>query len=163
MNRCIEKQACVCKKYDSIAKECINELEIRDSGKSVKLSTKNNEKAIAVILDNCLITKGMRCDVLFLFNGSKKTACLVELKGFGEIEKAFKQLAYTRKRDEYIEVIKCFENLDNKKVFQKYFIITNGKLDNIEKEKLENHYKIRVSQILTNDATKPIPDLRKYI
>jgi len=163
MNRCIEKQACVCKKYDSIAKECINELEIRDSGKSVKLSTKNNEKAIAVILDNCLITKGMGCDVLFLFNGSKKTACLVELKGFGEIEKAFKQLSNTKQRDEYKSIIECFKNLDTKKVYQKYFIITNGKLDNIEKEKLENHYKIRVSQILTNDATKPIPDLRKYI
>jgi len=163
MNNCIEKKECICQKYNSIPKECINKLEVRDSGKSVKLSLKVNEEAIAVILDNCLITTQKRCDALFLLKGSKNFSFLVELKGFGDIEKAFEQLAFTKKRKEYKKIIECFKSLYTKRVFQKYFIVTNGKLDNSEKEKLENQYNIRIAQILTNEATKPIPDLRNFI
>ena len=163
MNSCIEKKECICQKYNSIPKECINKLEVRDSGKSVKLSLKANEEAIAVILDNCLITTQKRCDALFLLKGSKNFSFLVELKGFGEIEKAFEQLAFTTQRDEYKKIIECFKNLYRRKIYQKYFIVTNGKLDNSEKEKFENHYNVRVAQILTNEATKPIPDLRDFV
>ncbi len=163
MNSCIEKQDCICKKYNSIPKEFVSELEIRDSRKSIKLSLKNSENTIAVILDDCLITKDIRCDALFLFEGTKKISFLVELKGFGEIEKAFKQLSYTKQREEYKKIVECFKGLDDKKVYQKCFIITNGKLDNSKKEKFENKYKIRVVQVLVSDAIKPIPDLRKYL
>jgi len=163
MNSCIEKEKCICQKYNSIPKECIDKLEIRDSDKSVKLSLKTNEEAIALILDNCLITTKKRCDALFLLKGSKNFSFLIELKGFGEIEKAFEQLAFTKQRDEYKKIIECFENLYGKKVYKKCFIVTNGKLDNSEKEKFENHYNVRVAQILTNEATKPIPDLKDFV
>jgi len=100
---------------------------------------------------------------LFLLKGSENFSFLVELKGFGDIEKAFEQLAFTKQRDEYKKIIECFKNLNRRKVYQKCFIVTNGKLDNSKKEKFENHYKIRVAQILTNEATKPIPDLKDFI
>ena len=164
MNRCIKVQDCICQDYNSIPKECINRLEIRDSGKSIKLSLKKkNEKAIVIVIDDCLITKGKRCDALFLYQGNRKLSILVELKGFGDIEKAFEQLAFTKQRNEYKDIIECFEKIDNKKVKTLCFIVTNGKLDNSKKENLENLYKIRVKQVLTNEATKPVPDLRYFI
>jgi len=107
MNDCITKKECICQKNNSVPKECINETTIEDSKKRVKISLKNNsEKAIVVILDNCLITdNNTKCDALFLYQTkNRKMACLVELKGFGEIEKAFKQLYYTKQRSEYKDI-----------------------------------------------------------
>ena len=165
MDRCIEKDECICKKYGNICDECINELQVRDSGKSIKLTIRNDEKAISAIIDKCIITdNNPKCDCIFLFNGNRKISFLVELKGFGEIEKAFKQLAYTKNsRDEYRKIIDCFYNLDNKRVLEKFFIVTNGKLNRYEKEKYENEHNIRVTDILVSEATQTIPDLRKYI
>jgi len=166
MNSCISKEECICKKYSNTINECIDILTIRDSGKQIKLTTKPNDKAIAIVIDKCLITdENTKCDAMFLFQSStKKVSFLIELKGFGEIEKAFKQLSFTKNnRDEYKSIIKCFTRLDTKKVKEKFIIVTNGKLDNIKKEQYENEYGIRISAILTNEATTPIPDLRDYI
>ncbi len=162
MNDCITKKECICQKNNSVPKECINETTIEDSKKKVKIDLKNNsEKAIVVILDNCLITdNNTKCDALFLYQTkNRKMACLVELKGFGEIEKAFKQLYYTKQRSEYKEIIKCFKNIDNKKVYEKAFIVTNKILNKVEKENLENEYNIRVAKILESKPEDPIPDL----
>ena len=78
MNDCITKKECICQKNNSVPKECINETTIEDSKKRVKISLKNNsEKAIVVILDNCLITdNNTKCDALFLYQTkNKKMAC----------------------------------------------------------------------------------------
>ena len=88
---------------------------------------------------------------------------MIELKGFGEIEKAFEQLSYTiDKRDEYKNIIECFTKLDSKKVYEKFVIVTNEVLDKKRQEELENKNKIRVSTLFSKDTTK-IPDLRSLI
>lgn len=162
-----EKSTCVCKKYNSYPKECINEYEISEKGKSVKLVPKNSsEKAMAIIIDQCIIIDNdTKCDALFLYNSdSKKVSFLVELKGAGEIEKAFHQLSYTKNgRVEYKNTIDKFNNIDDKTTIQKCMIVSNGKINSSEKERLENFHKIRVSQVLHCEATTPVPNLRKYV
>ena len=78
-------------------------MQIEEQGKKVKISLKSGEKAIFAIIDNCLITDNdTKTDTICLFKGRNKYSFLIELKGFGEIEKAFEQLFYTiDKRDEY--------------------------------------------------------------
>ena len=59
---------------------------------------------VAIIIDKCLIKdNNPKCDALFLYEkSSNKYSFLVELKGAGDIPKAFFQLDYTRKnRTEY--------------------------------------------------------------
>ena len=163
MKTCIDKQDCICKKYSSIPKECKEELVIRDSGLSVRLNINSSEKAIAVIIDKCLITDNRtKCDAIFLYeNRTKRVSSLVELKGFGEIEKAFKQLSKTRERKEYLNIIECFKS-GSSYTQEKFFIVTNGKLKRHEKEKLEKEWSIRVNDIITNSAISKIPNLKAY-
>lgn len=104
----------------------------------------------------------IKCDALFLYEkNSDKYSFLVELKGAGDIPKAFFQLDYTKKnRTEYKDII---EELQVLKQNQKYAIVSNGMLSKPELENLENQYKIRVKKILHCEATTPIPDLKEII
>lgn len=162
-----EKSNCICKKYNSCPDECIDQFTISEEGKSIKLVPKSStEKSIAIVLDQCIIKDNdTKCDALFLYNSqSKKVSFLVELKGAGEIEKAFYQLSYTKdKRDEYRNIINKFNDIDSKSTIQKYVIVSNGKINSKDKERLENTHKIRVSQVLHSEATTPIPNLREYV
>ena len=155
---------CICKKYSNTQDECINEFTIREQGKTVKLEPKNSsDKVAAIIIDKCLIKdNNPKCDALFLYQqGSNKYSFLVELKGAGDIPKAFFQLDYTRKnRIEYKNIIEKFQV---PKQNQKYAIVSNGMLSKPELENLENQYKIRVKKILHCEATTPIPDLKEII
>jgi len=166
MNSCISNQDCICRRYQNRTKGCINEFSIEDSGKKIQLTKRAEDDVLAIILDGCLMTdNNTKCDALFLFqNLNKKISFLIELKGFGDIEKAFMQLEYTKNhRLEYKQIIDCFKSLDNKKVKEHFIIVTNGILDKIQKEKYEEQYRIRVKAVLNNDATKKIPNLRDYI
>ncbi len=159
------KESCKCKKLANTQSECINQYRISESGKSVELVPKNsNEKVCAIIIDQCIITdNNPKCDAVFLFqSNSKKISFLAELKGAGDIPKAFKQLSYTKNsRIEYKNIIQKFADNDNKKVNQKFIIVSNGFLSKGNWEKLENEHRIRVTQILHSEATTPIPNLRK--
>lgn len=161
-----EKACCICKKkYQNTQEECENEFTIREQGKSVKLEPKNSqEKVMAIIIDKCLITdNNTKCDALFLYQNSRniKYSFLVELKGAGDIPKAFEQLSYTKNnRDEYKNII---NELGIDKRNQRFAIVSNGMLSKPELENLENEYKIRVKRILHCEATSPIPDLKELI
>lgn len=158
---------CICKKYKNTQTECVDEYTIMEQGKSVRLSSKNgNEKVCTIIIDQCLITGNQtKCDALFLFHSkSKKVSFLTELKGAGDIPKAFSQLSYTQKnRNEYKDTIKKFKELDSQSVIEKFIIVSNGFLDKTRQEELENEHKIRVTAILHSEATSPVPNLRDYI
>jgi len=164
MDSCISKEECICKEYASIPTECNGVLQIEEQGKKVKISLKSNENALFAIIDKCLITdNSTKSDAICLFRGRKNYSFLIELKGFGEVEKAFKQLSYTRdNRDEYKNIIECFTKLDNKKVYEKFVIVTNGILDKKRQEKLENENRIRVSILFSKDTTK-IANLQSLI
>ena len=161
-----DKKHCKCKKMDNIPNECINQYTISEKGKSIKLVPKNQtEKISAIIIDQCIITdNNTKCDALFLFHSNnKKISFLTELKGAGDIPKAFMQLSYTRDRIEYKELIDKFKNIDNKIVDEKFIIVSNGTMNKINQEKFEEKYNIRVRAILHSEATKPIPNLRELI
>lgn len=159
-----DKGCCVCKKYENTQKECVNEFTISEQGKSVKLEPKTGEEVMAIVLDNCVITSdGKKCDALFLYQNSKdvKYSFLVELKGAGDLPKAFEQLSYTKNsRIEYQNII---NELQINKSNKKFVIVSNGALPKTELENLENSYGIRVKKILHSEATTPIPDLKDIL
>lgn len=159
-----EWRKCVCKRFGNTLRQCLNEHTVTEQGKSVRLVPRGGEELLAVILDGCVITdKNIRCDALFLYRKKIKYSFLIEIKGAGDIPKAFEQLSYTRSRDEYRYIIKRFHDLDNRKVLEKFAIVSNGMLSKPEMERLENEYKIRVKKILYCEATTPIPDLKDLI
>jgi len=163
-----DKSHCICKKHHNTQDECIDALTIREKGKSVKLTPKNNsENVMAIVLDKCVITdkKKTKCDAMYLYKGKhRKYSILVELKGAGDIEKAFHQLSYTRDhRIEYKDILKKFKNIDGKQIIERFAIVSNGLLPKTEMEKFENSYKIRVKTILQSEATSPIPNLIEII
>jgi hypothetical protein len=158
------KSHCVCKKYNSKPKACEGYNKVSEKGKSVELKPKNGEDIKVIIIDGCLITdNNSKCDALFLFDGKRKVSFLVELKGAGEIKKAFKQLKYTSERKEYKDIIKDFNKTNSRKFEEKFVIVSNGILKKQDKEKFENANNIRIHAILYSEATKTIPDLRKLL
>lgn len=155
---------CVCQKYNNSLSACINDFTICEAGKSVKLVPETDEEVVVVIIDGCVICDNhTKCDALFLWEtGTKKYSFLVELKGAGEIDKAFAQLSYTRdNRPEYSEIISNFAQ--SNQVIKKYVIVSNGMLTKPQKEQLEEDYNIRIHAILHSEPTIKIPDLRNYI
>lgn len=155
---------CVCQKYNKNLSACVNDFTICEAGKSVKLVPETDEDVAVVIIDGCVICDNQtKCDALFLWDtGAKKYSFLVELKGAGEIDKAFAQLSYTRdNRAEYSEIISDFAQ--NNQVIKKYVIVSNGMLTKPQKEQLEENYNIRIHAILHSEPTTKIPDLRNYI
>jgi len=165
MKSCINSDDCICKRGGGFPSECIEILTICEKGKSLTLTLKSEEEAIVIILDKCIITDNKtKSDALYLYKSrNKKVSFLIELKGFGEIEKAFTQLSFTKNRDEYREIIECFKNLDGKRVYEKFIIVTNGILKKHEQESLENENNIRVRGVLFSDSSFKIPNLRDYL
>jgi len=155
---------CICKKYNNTLDECKSQYMIGEQGKFVKLEPKSNEKVVVMIIDGCIISDNdTKCDALFLYEKpTKKYSFLVELKGASEIEKAFKQLSYTKyNRDEYKIILNIFDN--NKNIIERFAIVSNGVIEKTRLTELEDIHGIRVRQILHSEATTPVPDLRKLI
>jgi len=158
-----EKQDCICKKYNSVLPECINDFIFQDSGKQIKLEPKNREKTILIAIDNCLITSNSRkkCDCLFIYKKENSTySFLTELKGRNDIPKAFLQLSLTREYPEYKNIITFYKIPRNK---QKFVIVSDIQLNKVDMRKLEHRYNIRVGQIIHSDPQSPIPDLKDKI
>ena len=144
---------------------CESELAFCEMGKKVKLSLDVGEAGKAIVLDGCVFKDNdPKCDGLFLFRTSseRKHSCLVELKGAGNIPRAFSQLAYVRhERKEYREIIQSFREDGRGALTERAVIITNGSLSKPVQERLESKYNIRVWAIIHCEATSKVPDLRK--
>ena len=152
---------CICQQYNSIPPECNGQYIFRDSGKQVQLQPDNaRSKVFLIAIDNCLIAGGRtKCDCLFLYkkDNDKRYTFLVELKGKGDIPKAFRQLSITRESDEYKNITNQFKPT---KGGEKFVIISDIQLNTTELRKMEDTYKIRVGQIVHSDPRSPIPDLK---
>lgn len=162
------KNECICQKYSNPnpREVCKDQYTLSEEGKSITLKPRIGEDVMTIVLDKCIIDdNNTKCDGLFLYKtSSKKHSFLVELKGAGEIEKAFVQLSYTKyNRKEYKNIINLFYQLDNQKVLEKFAIVSNGSIEKTRLEILENQYNIRVKKILHSEATTPIPDLKELI
>lgn len=159
-------QNCVCQQMFSSHPICLNEHGFSEQGKKVKFCPKSDETVMAVVLDGCVFTDNQpKCDGLFLYAAkNRKLAVLVELKGAGDIPRAFKQIAYVRaSRPEYRVLLDCLNQVSGPKAIEKAFIVSNGFLTKPQKEKLENLHGIRVEAVLHCEASSQVPDLRQYV
>ena len=155
---------CVCKAKGNPHKLCDGELSFEEKGKKVKLTPKQGELAKALAVDGCIFTdEQSRCDGLFILQQKNKHfIVMVELKGT-HIQDAFGQLAYMKyHRTEYQELIGLLKGDSPIHVTERAFIVSNYIPTKREMVDLERTNKIRVNNILHSEATKPIPDLRKY-
>jgi len=157
-----EWNACVCPRMGRGPRPCQNQYMVQEQGKAVKLEPKSSETVLAIVLDACVMQDNTtKCDALFVYrrpNG--KWAFLVELKGAGEMEKAFDQLSQTRRRSEYNWIVQQFANLDPRRVKEQFVVVSNGIMGKAERERLEEKYGLRVHMILHREPTRPVPDLR---
>lgn len=154
---------CVCQSRGNPHDLCDGPLTFEEKGKKVKLTPKRGEEACAMVIDGCVCNDNEpRCDGLFLFrNNNNRAILLVELKG-NHIHHAFEQLAHTKyHRQEYNQIRESFAK--NAHIKELAFIVSNYIPNKKELVRLEKDNKIRVKQILHSEATKPIPELRKYL
>jgi hypothetical protein len=157
--------SCVCQENNNPVKMCAGILTLRENGKSVKLSPKKGEEAIALVLDGCVIkNKRSTCDGLFLLKTThEKWIIPIELKGT-HLYDAFEQLANTiQKLPEFKAICIAFKENEPIRIIINSFIVSNAMFNLPEKVKLEKTHGIRVKSILFSEATKPIPDIRKYL
>lgn len=157
---------CVCKKMRNTHSLCGAELTFAEQGKKIRLSTRRDEEAVALVLDGCVFTdKDPKCDGLFLWKGNtKKCALLVELKGAHTIRRAFEQIDFVRRhREEYRTLVENFRSCEGPgMVIEKAVIVSNGMKNTIAWEKLENEYGFRASAVLQCEATSTISDVREF-
>jgi hypothetical protein len=158
-------QNCICQGRANPHSLCDERLTFEEKGKKVTLSTKRGEEAVAIVIDGCVCNdKQTKCDGMFLFRkNNKKCIILVELKG-GDIDHAFEQLGYMKNhRQEYRKIFNYFGNNERQPIHEKAFVISNHVISRVVHHQLETMHRIRVNSILLSEATKPIPDLRKYL
>ena len=158
------KAKCICQKYNSYPKECINEYTFRDDKKQVKLEPKSGEATLLIAIDHCLIDnqKLRKCDCLFIYTKSNHQtySFLTELKGKNHIASAFEQLSITRTYSDYQEIINHY-NIPKSQ--QKYAIVSDVQLNKLDIRKLEKKHNIRVGSLLHSDPQSKIPDLKSKI
>lgn len=158
-------ETCVCKSRGIPNNLCDSDLSFEEKGKKVKITTRAGEEAKALAIDQCVCNdKEKKCDGLFLFRrGNKHWMILIELKGT-HVEDAFEQLLYMQtQRLEYKEIEALFMAGQNGRLHHEAFIVSNFKRNEVEKQRLENRYGIRVKAILHSEATSPVPDVRAYL
>ncbi|BBI52340.1 hypothetical protein HORIV_47610 [Vreelandella olivaria] len=158
--------ACTCQRMGNTHALCQGQLTLGEQGKRLHLSLKQGEQALAIVLDGCVMQDNLpKCDGLYLWKShNRSVAVLVELKGAGDITKAFAQLGYVRhQRPEYQALVDYWHGTSALSVQQKAVIVTNGQLSKPALERLERQHNIRVSALLHCEHTTPVPDLRAYI
>ena len=160
---------CVCLSSGNPHKLCFGNNGFQEKKVQVKFSIKSNEELKSIILDGCLLTSRATqksCDGLFLFfQANKIYILLIELKGSHHIEDAFEQLSDVKyKSQEYANLYKHIKrNKKGSSIIEKYFVITNGYMNQSRKSKLQSIYNIKV-EIVTREKRKgAAPDLRKYV
>ena len=159
---------CCCDKGSKAHRLCRGQHGFDENGKEVSLKPRRSETCEAFVLDGCVFADNdpdPRCDGAFLWRGkARKALVLVELKGANHLEKAVEQLAYVRyQRPEYAKLRDRLRDSDRERIQEKAFIITNGSMTKPLREKLENHYAIRVSEVIQTEPTQPKPDLRDWL
>jgi len=158
-------EECVCKRRGIPNGLCESNLSFEEKGKKVQFSVRPGEEAKALAIDQCVCNDAnMKCDGLFLYRRrNKHWMILIELKG-SEIEHAFKQLHYMRtNRPEYKQIETLFMAGQKGNLKEEAFVVSNFKKTDVERQKLENKYSIRVKAILHSEATFPVPDVRQYL
>jgi hypothetical protein len=158
-------ETCVCKSRGIPNNLCDGDLSFDEKGKKVKISTRTGEEAKALAIDQCVCNDAnLKCDGLFLYRRQNKNwMILIELKG-SEIEHAFKQLHYTRNnRPEYEQIETLFMAGQRGSLKHEAFVVSNFKKTEVEKQKLENKYGIRVKAILHSEACIPMLDVRRFL
>ncbi len=156
---------CVCQANKNPFDMCAGALTIQEKGKSVKLTPKYGEEAIALVLDGCVIKNNRStCDGLFLLKAPhKKWMIPVELKGTHFYD-AFQQLAVTIKvLPEFNEIFTLFKSNEPSKIKVHAFVVSNAMINTRDQQKLEQLHEIRVKKILHSTATRPIEDIRNYL
>jgi len=144
---------------------CAGVLTLQEKGKSVKLTPKKEEEAIALVMDGCVITNNRStCDGLFLLKAPyRKWLVPVELKGTHFYD-AFQQLATTIKYlPEFDEIMNIFKADEPTKIDVHAVVVSSAMINTREQIKLEQTHGIRVKKILHSTATKPVEDIRKYL
>lgn len=158
--------ACTCQRMGNTHALCQGQLTLGEQGKRLHLSLKQGEQALAIVLDGCVMQDNLpKCDGLYLWKShNRSVAVLVELKGAGEIAKAFAQLSYVwHQRAEYQALVAYWRSTSTLPVQQKAVIVSNGQLSKPALERFERQHNIRVSALLHCEHTTPIPELRPYL
>jgi hypothetical protein len=100
-----------------------------------------------------------------LFRADRIDVLLVELKG-SHLEDAYEQLAYVvNHRKEYTDFVSHQASLapGNRRVREHSVIVSTGKIDKRDKEKLEKAWGVRPSIITAQKPASAAPDLRKSL
>jgi hypothetical protein len=138
-----------------------------DEGIHVVFRPKKDEVAIAVALDGCVFTDNRKkCDGMFILSRSDRTGLLlVEMKG-SHLEDAYEQIAsVVNHRQEYTDTVSHLASLVLAKlrVTETSVIVSTGKINQRDREKLEKVWGIRPTIITVQKPARAAPDLRKYI
>lgn len=158
---------CICKANKRPCVLCCGDLCFLDAGIHVVFRPKKNEDAVAVALDGCVFTDSRKkCDGMFvLFRSDRIDVLLVELKG-SHLEDAYEQLAYVvNHRQEYADFVSHQTGLApaNRRVRESSVIVSTGKIDKRDREKLEKAWGVRPAIITAQKPASAAPDLRKLL
>ncbi len=159
-------EKCVCRRRGVPNDLCESNLSFEEKGKKVRLSVRTGEEGKALAIDQCVCTdnRQMKCDGMFLYRrGNRHWMIMVELKG-GDIEHAFKQLYHMRhNRPEYKEAERLFMEGQVGRPTHKAFVVSSFMLSAVAQHKLEKIHGIHVKAILHKEASKQVPDIRRYL
>ena len=158
---------CICLANKVPCDLCCGDLCFLDAGIHVVFRPKKNEAAVAVALDGCVFTDNRKkCDGMFLlFRSHRIDVLLVELKG-SHLEDAYEQIAYVvNHRQEYADVVSHQASLApiNRRVRESSVIVSTGKIDKRDREKLEKAWGVRPAIITAQKPASAAPDLRKFL
>ena len=158
---------CICLANKRPCDLCCGDLCFMDEGIHVVFRPKKDEVAIAVALDGCVFTDNRKkCDGMFvLFRSHQIDVLLVELKG-SHLEDAYEQIAYVvNHRQEYADVVSHQASLApiNRRVRESSVIVSTGKINKRDKEKLEKAWGVRPAIITAQKPASAAPDLRKFL
>jgi hypothetical protein len=100
-----------------------------------------------------------------LFRSHQIDVLLVELKG-SHLEDAYEQIAYVvNHRQEYADFVSHQASLapSNRRVRESSVIVSTGKIDKRDREKLEKAWGVRPAIITAQKPASAAPDLRKLL
>lgn len=158
-------ETCVCQSNGIPNKLCADHLSFEEKGKKVRITIRQGEEAKALVIDQCVcIDNNKKCDGMFLYRmGNKHWMILVELKGTHIVD-AFEQLIFMRKhRTEYKEIESLFMKGQKGTPKHEAFIVSNMIITPVEKQKFEQKLGFRVKAVLHSEATRDVPDIRRFL
>ena len=158
-------EQCVCRRMGGTLSLCVGANQFSENGIKVRHTTRSGENVVGLVLDGCVFTDNQtKCDGLFVFETQNNNVLsLVELKGT-DITHAFEQIDHVKNHTtQYTQIKQMVSEQVIGQLNERAFIISNAIISKPEKEKLENHHQLRITQILHSEATTPVPDIRNYL